>query len=87
MANDGGTTDTSAPIASLEPLQVTGVTEVTVGGAAWLIALIVCLVMREQLAASGRGDWVGICGAGVVLSVLGRIYVERRIKRLGLTRD
>ena len=67
---------------ALEPLEVNGITAVTVGTAIWLIATVICLVQREQLEASGRGDWVWICACGVLLGLLGIRYTRRRAARI-----
>ena len=67
---------------ALEPLEVNGITAVTAGTAIWLIATVICLVQREQLEASGRGDWVWICACGVLLGLLGIRYTRRRAARI-----
>jgi uncharacterized membrane protein len=67
---------------ALEPLEVNGITAVTVGTAIWLIAMVICLIQREQLEASGRGNWVWICACGVLLGLLGIRYTRRRAARI-----
>ena len=67
---------------ALEPLEVNGITAVTVGTAIWLIATVICLIQREQLEASGRGNWVWICACGVLLGLLGIRYTRRRAARI-----
>lgn len=70
----------------LKPLSVNGITAVTVGTIAWLIALVVLLFARGWLADTGRMDWIWIAVAGVGLGLLGYRYTTRRVKRLGLDR-
>ena len=67
---------------ALEPLEVNGITAVTVGTAIWLIATVICLIQHEQLEASGRGNWVWICACGVLLGLLGIRYTRRRAARI-----
>ena len=67
---------------ALEPLEVNGITAVTVGTAIWLIATVICLIQREQLEASGRGNWLWICACGVLLGLLGIRYTRRRAARI-----
>ena len=67
---------------ALEPLEVNGITAVKVGTAIWLIATMICLIQREQLEASGRGNWVWICACGVLLGLLGIRYTRRRAARI-----
>ena len=69
---------------SLKPLQVTGITTVTIGTGIWAIALVISLVFRDRLAADGHGDWPQICAAGVLLGLLGYRYTTCRARRLGL---
>jgi hypothetical protein len=68
---------------SLAPLEVTGITTVTIGTALWTVALIICLVFRTRLENAGHGDWPAICAAGVLLGLMGLRYTKRRARRLG----
>ncbi len=71
---------------SLRPLEVDGVTAVTLGTLAWTLALIVLLFARNWLDETGRTNWIWIALSGVVLGLLGYRYTTNRIKRLGLVR-
>ena len=70
----------------LKPLEVNGITAVTIGTIAWSIALVVLVFARGWLAETGRTSWLGIAAAGVVLGLLGYRYTTRRVVRLGLER-
>lgn len=61
-----------------KPVDVDGVRTVLVGTVMWLVALVVVLVMRDDLAESGREWWVWTCVAGVGLGLLGYAYTRRR---------
>jgi hypothetical protein len=61
-----------------EPLETDDVTVVVVGTALWLVGLVVTLVLHDRLDRSGRGDWVWIMCAGVLLGLLGLRHVRRR---------
>lgn len=67
---------------ALEPLEINGITAVTVGTIIWTVATVIMVVMRDQLEASGRGDWVWICACGVLLGLLGIRYTRRRAARI-----
>lgn len=66
----------------LTPLEVNGVTAVTIGTGVWTVATLVMVLMREQLEASGRGDWVAIGVCGIILGLLGMRYTKRRVARI-----
>ena len=53
---------------------------ITIGTVAWLIAGVVLLVLRDQLAPGSRW-WIGSCAVGVISGVGGMIYVKRRAGR------
>lgn len=67
---------------ALEPLEINGITAVTVGTIIWTVATVIMVVMRDQLEASGRGNWVWICACGVLLGLLGIRYTRRRAARI-----
>lgn len=71
----------------LFPLEVNGITAVTLGTIAWLIALVVLLLTRNWLDANSRTHWIWIASSGVALGVLGYRYTTNRVKRLGLPRN
>ena len=66
----------------LMPLEVNGITAVTVGTGIWSVATLVMVLMRDQLEASGRGDWVAIGVCGIILGLLGMRYTKRRVARI-----
>ena len=71
----------------LKPLEVNGITAVTLGTIIWLIALVVLFLARNWLDANSRTHWIWIAASGVVLGLLGYRYTTNRVKRLGLVRD
>lgn len=66
----------------LAPLEVNGVTAVTIGTGLWSVATLVMVIMRDQLEASGRGDWIAIGVCGIILGLLGMRYTKRRAARI-----
>ena len=66
----------------LMPLEVNGITAVTIGTGIWSVATLVMVLMRDQLEASGRGDWVAIGACGIILGLLGMRYTKRRVARI-----
>jgi len=62
----------------LTPLEVNGITAVTVGTVIWSVATLIMVFMREQLEDAGRGNWIAIGVAGIVLGLLGIRYTKRR---------
>ena len=66
----------------MAPLDVDAVRTVQVGTALWAVALVVCLVMRDDLVADGREWWLWTCVAGFVLGVIGVVITSRRRSRL-----
>ena len=66
----------------LMPLEVNGITAVTVGTVIWSVATLIMVFMREQLEASGRGNWVAIGVCGIILGLLGMRYTKRRVARI-----
>ena len=77
-------TSNAEPMANheLEPLEVSGVTAVTLGTAIWSVATLVMVLIRDKLEASGRGNWIAIGVAGIILGLLGMRYTKRRVARL-----
>jgi len=72
----------SASNRELTPLEVDGVTAVTVGTVIWSAGTLVMVLMREHLEDSGRGNWVAIGVAGIILGLLGMRYTKRRVTRI-----
>ena len=66
----------------LTPLEVNGITAVTIGTGIWSVATLIMVLMRDQLEASGRGDWVAIGVCGIILGLLGMRYTKRRAARI-----
>ncbi len=66
----------------LAPLEVNGITAVTIGTGIWSAATLVMVLMRDQLEASGRGNWIAIGVAGITLGLLGLRYTKRRVARI-----
>jgi hypothetical protein len=64
--------------ASLTPVDVDGVRAVTIGTVLWAIALIALLPFWSKLDDDGHLWWIATCAAGVVLGLLGLLYVTRR---------
>jgi hypothetical protein len=69
---------TEAAEPRIAPLDVDGVGAITYGTIAWVVGVVLCLLMREQLAESGRGWWLWVCVTGAVLGVAGIVFVRRR---------
>jgi hypothetical protein len=68
------------------PLETDDVPVVAVGTALWALALLVLLVLR--LAGTEVRDWwLGMCGWGVALGLLGVVYTRRRRRALGADRS
>ena len=67
---------------SLEPLEINGITAVTVGTIIWTVATVIMVLMRDQLESSGRGNWIWICACGVSLGLIGIRYTRRRAARI-----
>jgi hypothetical protein len=70
---------------TLKPLEVNGITAVTVGTLAWTITLIVLFFSRSWLTETERTHWIWIAVSGIILGLFGYRYSTRRAKRLGLS--
>ena len=66
----------------LTPLEVNGITAVTIGTLVWTVATLVMVLMRDQLESAGRGNWINIGIAGIILGLLGMRYTKRRAARI-----
>ena len=66
----------------LAPLEVNGITAVTLGTGIWSVATLIMVLMRDQLEASGRGNWIAIGVCGIILGLLGMRYTKRRAARI-----
>ena len=47
-----------------------------IGTAAWAVALVVLLILREQIPADERW-WIWVCATGTVMGLFGLWYVPR----------
>lgn len=71
--------DGASPAAGpLKPLDVDGVRTVLWGTVLWVVAFVVLLLMRDDLAESGRTWWLWTCLAGAGLGLIGYEYARRR---------
>ncbi len=68
----------------LKPLEVNGVTAVTLGTIVWTVTLVIFLLAQNWLADTDRSHWILIALSGVGLGLLGYRYTTNRVKRLGL---
>lgn len=66
----------------LMPLEVNGITAVTIGTGVWSVATLIMVLMRDQLEASGRDSWIAIGVCGIILGLLGIRYTKRRAARI-----
>ena len=82
LSESGKEAKTNGEKLALEPLEVNGITAVIVGTIVWTVATVIMILMRDQLEASGRGNWVWICACGVLLGLLGIRYTRRRAARI-----
>jgi hypothetical protein len=74
--------DGQRPKKELAPLEVNGITAVTLGTVIWSVATLIMVLMRNQLEEAGRGNWIAIGVAGIVLGLLGMRYTKRRAARI-----
>jgi hypothetical protein len=65
---------------TIKPLDVDGVRAIAVGTVLWTVALVVCLLAREQLADAGNSWWTWVCLTGALLGLPGLWYVRRRAR-------
>ena len=82
LSESGKEAKTNGKKLALEPLEIDGITAVIVGTIVWTVATVIMILMRDQLEASGRGNWIWICACGVLLGLLGIRYTRRRAARI-----
>ena len=70
------------PAVVLAPVQFSEITPVVIGTVIWALLFVIGLFLRPTLADDGRGWWVWSAGAGVVLGLVGYLYLRRRQARL-----
>ena len=86
--NDSGSSSIDSPEKKqLTPLEVNGITAVTVGTGLWSVATLIMVLMRDQLEASGRSNWIAIGVCGIILGLLGMRYTKRRAARIEQAKD
>ena len=86
--NDSGSSSIDSPEKKqLTPLEVNGITAVTIGTGIWSVATLIMVLMRDQLEASGRGNWIAIGVCGIILGLLGMRYTKRRAARIEQAKD
>ena len=82
LNESGSDSNTRGSKKELTPLEVNGITAVTIGTGLWAVATLVMVLMRDQLEASGRSNWIAIGVCGIVLGLLGMRYTKRRALRV-----
>jgi hypothetical protein len=86
--NDSGSSSIDSPEKKqLAPLEVNGITAVTIGTGIWSVATLIMVLMRDQLEASGRSNWISIGVCGIILGLLGMRYTKRRAARIEQAKD
>ena len=86
--NDSGSSSIDSPEKKqLTPLEVNGITAVTIGTGIWSVATLIMVLMRDQLEASGRSNWISIGVCGIFLGLLGMRYTKRRAARIEQAKD
>ena len=65
------------------PLRTNDRAAVLVGVAGWALLWVVFALMRTALAGSGRGWWLWTPPAGILLGLLGLVYLHRLGGRRG----
>jgi hypothetical protein len=58
--------------------QADAVVPVTIGTALWAVALVVLLPFRSRLKDDGTDWWIWVAATGLVLGILGSLWVRRR---------
>lgn len=64
--------------AEVEPLAVDGVRTAVAGTALWAVALLVTVVLRDDLRDAGRSWWIATAATGAVLGLVGTAILARR---------
>lgn len=65
------------------PLDTDDRRAVAVGIAVWLVLLVLSVALHDRLVAAGRGWWLSVCVAAVLLGVVGLVHLQRRYRRRG----
>lgn len=69
---------TEQPEVKVAPLDEDGVGAVAIGTVLWLVALVVLLLLRDQLTASGSQWWIWVAATGALLGLPGLWFTTRR---------
>lgn len=64
-----------------EPLRTNDRATVLVGIGLWVVALVAALLLRDRLAAEGRGWWTWTALVGIGLGLVGLGYLRRSGRR------
>jgi hypothetical protein len=67
---------TNSRRAAPPPLEANDQLVAAVGTAAWAVALVILLILREQIPADQRW-WIWTCAAGLAMGLFGLWYVPR----------
>lgn len=68
------------------PLETNDVPTVLLGTALWAVALLILLVLLVADVTEVRGWWLGMCGYGIALGLVGTRTCQRRQAALARTR-
>jgi hypothetical protein len=69
---------TEGSTVTVDPPDEDGVGAVAIGTALWLVALIVLIIMRGTLTASGSQWWIWVAATGALLGLPGLWFTTRR---------
>jgi hypothetical protein len=86
-APDGAAAPATLDASSIQPLDVDGVAAIGIGTVLWLVALVVSLLLRDRLTASGDSWWIGVCVAGFLLGIPGLVFLRWRRARHAAARS
>ena len=68
-----------------EPMQTDDERVVLVGTVGWVLVLLVLVVLRVADQTEVRNWWLGMCGYGIALGLVGLQYIRRR--KAAIARD
>ncbi len=71
----------------VSPLRTNDRLPVLMGCVLWTVLLGLALLLREDLAATGRGWWAWSCAAGLSLGMAGLAYLQVRHSRASRRRE
>jgi ABC-type nickel/cobalt efflux system permease component RcnA len=72
----------------LEPVRNDGIRAIQVGLGLWVLAGLVLVVQRDELADKGTQWWLAVCGAGLLIGIVALgILVRRRSLMRARERD